>query len=115
MLRNRPGRRFTRQGKVKGGTFTYSPFGPHAALLSENDPLDNGQTHPGAFKFFGRVQALKNPKELVDVLLVKTDAVVLYVVSRLAGIGYGSDFDDRGRLPTGEFDRIGEQVGENLT
>jgi hypothetical protein len=45
-------------------------------------PLDNlpadGETHPGPFILTFHVQALEDGEDAVEILLVETDAVILY-------------------------------------
>ena len=53
-----------------------SGLSPDTPPVAVDDPLHNRQPDAGSLKFLGPVEALENPKKLVDILHVKPDAVI---------------------------------------
>ena len=51
-------------------------FGPHTTAMAMHNTLNNGQTYTCASKFFQTVQPLKNAKQSIRILDVKSRAVI---------------------------------------
>src|ERR1043166_2260441 len=93
-----------------------SSLQPRRARRAANDTAHIGQSNSGALKLLICVQALKHTKELGCVLHIETGAFVTDEEGRFPTLlSQGADFDfSRVALP-GVLDRVGEQIGPNLT
>src|SRR6478736_1225909 len=99
-------------GKIKRRAFV--PFGlrPDLAAVPVKDALHDGEPDPGALKFVRPVQALENGKELVCILHIKSRAIVLHEIGPLHIVP--TDGHHRFIPVSGIFQRIGNQIGEDL-
>src|SRR3974390_2543266 len=103
------------QREVKGGASIGFCLGPGAAAVPGNNASHIGQANAEAFKFLDTMEALKDAKELVRKLHVESDAIVADVDDRLGGgIGRATDFDFCRVARLAVFDRIGEEVIEDI-
>src|SRR5207244_12907321 len=88
-------------------------FRPDASPVSVEDALDQGQAHPGSFKFILAVQPLEDTEELVGVPWIEPDAVVLDVIEALLRVASTADFNP-GYLPLpGTCHGVGQQISQN--
>ena len=79
-----------------------------------DNPLDDGQARAGPFEVLGAMQALKNAKQLVDILHVKSASIILNKKDKLAGLRVAADLDSRRGLFAGELDGVGQKVGKDV-
>src|SRR5262249_15010367 len=100
---------------IKGGALVDGTFGSYCPAVTVNDALNGCQTYPGALKFISTMQPLKYAEQLVDILHIKSDAVVPYKdVCAVCTHVRRADLDFGGAARAREFDRIGEQVHDDL-
>src|SRR5690349_4476980 len=66
----------TRQREGERRTLVRDPYGPHAASMPLDDPLDVGEPDARSRELVLAVQALEDPEELVHVLRIEARAVV---------------------------------------
>src|SRR6201988_771928 len=55
------------KAEMELGTFIELALGPHPAAMACHDPLDDGESHSGAGKLLGAVQALEHPEQFIVV------------------------------------------------
>src|SRR5579859_1416214 len=65
-----------RERKGEHSAPTHRSLRPDSASVSMDDSLDERQSQPRALKLLGGVEALEDPKQLVDVLLREAHAVI---------------------------------------
>src|ERR1700753_269609 len=79
--------------------------------MAMDDALGGGQPYSGAFKLFGQMQPLKDAEQLIDVLHVKTRAVVLHEhLEFFFTVIDPANLDFSGASHARKFDRIGNKV-----
>jgi hypothetical protein len=77
-----------------------------------DDPLDGGESDPGAGELRGGVESLEGSEELVSVRHVEADAVVANVIHEAIALPPSAELDSRRRLSARELPGIPEQVFE---
>jgi hypothetical protein len=96
-----------RQRKIKSGASIDGSFGSHRPAVPVNDALHGRQSYAGAFKLVGPMEALKYTEQLVDILHLKSDAVVPHEDFYLVCTSVGrANLDFGGASCAREFDRI---------
>ena len=79
-----------------------------------NDPLDIRQTHAGAFRVSGVMEALKNAEKLANIGHVKANSVIANEDDSFPGY-FGLPYVNRSPTPKpGELEGIREKVYEHL-
>src|SRR5262245_32973146 len=77
--------------EVEGRARPGRGLGPHAATMTVDHALDDGQADPGPGKLVHGVQALERTEELARVVHVEADAVVAHGIGRAAGVWHGPE------------------------
>ena len=107
-----PGTGITLNGKSvpvdAGGHFA------SAAAVTQDDPLNNSQSHAGAFIVFGTMQTRKHVKQFMDIFHIKSHPIVFDKIRALVVFLPRTDFDERLLLLAGEFKGVRNQVKPNL-
>jgi len=89
-------------------------FRPYTAAVAVDDSLHDGQPDAVALKPLVAMQTLKHAKESVCVSSIEAYTIVLHKVFTLVDTLVSADDYDWGRLQSGEFEGIGQEIGENL-
>src|SRR5271166_2165022 len=78
-----------------------------------HDPPNGRKSYPGALKLFRQMQTLKYPKQFIDILHVEAGAIIPHEnLDLIVGV-HASDLDFGSISHPGEFDRIGDKVGDH--
>jgi hypothetical protein len=73
------------------------------------------ETDAGAFKLVVPMEALKDSEQLVDILHVESRPIIPHKDLNFIGVSFGGANFDLGLRPGGgEFQRIGDQIHEDL-
>src|SRR3989338_1178669 len=102
------------QGEVNRRTLANPAFRPHPPAVLGHDALDDGQPDAGALEFIHAMQALEYAEQFIRILHVEPDTVILYMINDLLFARFPSHLDMRIRTVLREFDRIGQQVENDL-
>src|SRR4029450_2282947 len=82
--------------------------------MTLDDAAYRRKSDPASFEFVRGVQSLKRPEKFLRVVHVEADAIVSHEIDILACARLTAHLNCRGRLISGEFDRIGKEVVKNL-
>ena len=107
-----PGRRPAGHGEMEGSAHLWRGFEPDAPVLPFDNALHDRQPHAFAAPF-RRVDVLKHLKDLAAVVRRDADAVVLDGKDRRI-VRRGGNFDHAGPLRIETFQRVADQVREDL-
>ena len=81
--------------------------------MAVDDPPNGRESDPGAFELFRKMQTLKYAEQLIDILHVEAGAIIPHEhLDVIAGVD-ATDLDFGPISHAGEFDRIGEKVGDD--
>src|SRR3989442_4342578 len=104
---------FRGKGEVEGGAAVDRPLGPHVPTVPLNDPLHDGETHPGALELLGAVKPLEDLEQLVGKARVESHTIVADEVRRCGSLG-APDLDRRLAHTLAELEGVADQVDEEL-
>src|SRR5215469_4635465 len=81
--------------------------------MAVDDPLNGSQSYSSAFKLFGKMQALKDAKQLVHISHIEAGAIVPHEDLDLTLIPVGrTDLNFCQAPHPREFDRIGNEIDD---
>src|ERR1700722_5343222 len=104
-------RRCRAEGEVEGGALADGAFGPDAAAVTFDDPLDAGQADAGTGEIGNRVEPLERLEQLVDEGGIEAGPVVADVAADVGVPGRSSAELDGGVLAFGgELPGVLDQV-----
>lgn len=88
-------------------------FGPDAATVALDHPLDSRQPDARAGELFGGVQSLERLKELVRILRIKACDIIANEINRRSIAFHPTELDAWRGLATGELPGVPEEVFKN--
>ena len=103
-----------RQAEIQRSALLGAALRPDSATMAKDDPADDGQADAGTGKFGFRMQALEHAEQLVSIVHVKSHSVVADKVDLLRALLVRPDFDPRRIARSGEFECIGQNVGQHM-
>lgn len=103
-----------RKREVERCTLAHFRFRPDAASVPVDDPLNDGQAHPGALEIVGAMETLEDLEQFITVPHIEADTVVADVVYRRILLNAVAHFNESLFPALSEFDGIGKNVDEDL-
>ena len=101
--------RISWKGEEEGTSHTGLGFDPHAATMPLDDSFGNRKPQSGSWVLRSRVQSLKDDKDPICVLLLKTNSVVAHGEVPMIHVRLSVDSDSRSFV-SAEFDRVSDEV-----
>ena len=102
-------RRFLGECEVKCTSFAEFGFHPNRPTMPLDDSFGNRKPQSGSWVLRSRVQSLKDDKDPICVLLLKTNSVVAHGEVPMIHVRLSVDSDSRS-LVSAEFDRVSDEV-----
>ena len=82
--------------------------------MALDNAVNDGQADARALEFLFAMESLKNAEQFCSILHVKTRPIVAYEVGAFHRTIEVADLNDRLCFVAREFERVGQQVGEDL-